>query len=97
MWGLAHGMWTVVSLVGLQWFRYQHTNLFFHSWIDRPSVVASGGMSVLGLGRLVDFVVGPRLFVGVGGVGWGIQYLGLVLVWSTRELWAGFQWQNAPE
>ena len=67
MWGLALGMWTVVSLVGLQWCHFQHTNLLFHSWIDRPSVVASGGMSVLGLGRLVDFVVGPRLFVGVGG------------------------------
>ena len=56
MWGLALGMWTVVSLVGLQWYHFQHTNLFFHSWIDRPSVVASGGMNVLGLGRLVDFV-----------------------------------------
>ena len=79
MWGLNLGMWTVVSLVGLQWCHFQHTNLLFRSWIDRPSVVDSGGMSVLGLGRLVDFVVGPRLFVGVGG----------------GELWGPVSWTGA--
>ena len=61
---------------GPQWFRAQHTILFFRPWIDRPSVMASGDMSVLGLGRLVDFAVGCRLRALVGIVNWGIRDMG---------------------
>ena len=55
-------------------------------------------MIVPGLGRRpADFVVGCQLSALLGTVNWGILHLEMVVVWSTKGLWADFPFQRTPE
>ena len=55
-------------------------------------------MIVPGLGRRpADFVVRFQLSALLGIVNRGILHLGMVVVWSTKGLWADFPFQRTPE
>ena len=55
-------------------------------------------MIVPGLGQYpADFVVRCQLSALLGIVNRGILHLGMVVVWSTKGLWADFPFQRTPE
>ena len=55
-------------------------------------------MIVPGLGRRpADFVVRCQLSALLEIVNRGILHLGMVVVWSTKGLWADFPFQRTPE